>query len=168
MKKVRFMFASIWFALMLSSCAQPAPEETRLLLDFNVAHSVNPDDRDRPSPLVISIFELKSAETFQQADLFMLYERPVNELANDLVSKRRLRELVPGIDRTDNLLLSPDTRYIGVLAEFVHLQGAKARVLVPIQPKTTTHLPLDVVGTEIKQRKITPVEQEAELQPVQM
>lgn len=168
MKKIRVFTASLWLALMLSSCAQPAPEETRLLLDFKVAHRVNPDDRDRPSPLVISIFELKANETFQQADLFTLYERPAAELANDLVSKRRLRELVPGIDRVDNLLLSPDTRYVGVLAEFVHLQGAKATLLVPVEPKTTTHLPLDVVGTEIKQRKITETEPEAELQPVQM
>ncbi|HET8708618.1 MAG TPA: type VI secretion system lipoprotein TssJ [Pseudomonadales bacterium] len=163
----RFTFLLL-ASFVLTACSQPVPEEPQLSLQFTVAQNINPDDRTRPSPLVISLFELRSPDAFQQADLYSLYERPVEQLGADLVSKRRLRELVPGIDRTDHFSLQRETRYIGVLAEFVHYQQAKARIIVPVSSKMDNTLQINLAGTTLTLVQHENKKVETELQPVRM
>ncbi len=158
-------------AIFLSACSQPLPEETHVVLEFKVAQNINPDDRQRPSPLVISVFELKTPDTFQQSDFFSLYEHPAEQLSADLVSKRKLRELVPGIDRTDNFNLNSDTRYVGILAEFAQYQQAKARLIVPVKQKIANRVVVELSGTELKwvhEAEKEKTQEGAELQPVRL
>lgn len=164
-KRVSF-FLFVW--LFLPACSQALPEDTLLSLVFHVGQNINPDDKQRPSPLVISLFELKAADAFQQSDFYSLYEHSSEQLSTDLISKRRLRELVPGIDRTDQFILNKDTKYVGVLAEFVHFQQAKARLIVPIKQKADNSFIIELSGTDLKRIMPAVEPKAAELQPVRM
>lgn len=108
--------------------------DTDLNLDFKVASNINPDSKQVPSPLFVRLYELKSTTQFERANFFDLYERDKEVLGEDMISKKRLKRLKPGEDREDEYVLSKETRYVGLFAEFSQYKSAKFKVIIPIDP----------------------------------
>lgn len=92
---------------------------------------VNPDSRKRPSPVVVRVFELKTSTLFEQADFVSLFEKEQAVLGAELVSREEF-VLRPGETKPINKPLSPDTKFIGVMAAFRELERARWRVIVPV------------------------------------
>jgi type VI secretion system protein VasD len=119
-------------ALLLGACAS-APKPTEIEGSVSAAANVNPSVSQRPSPLVIRLYELKTASAFNNADFVSLYQRDQAELGGDLVAREEV-VLNPGESRPIRRVAAPETRFIGVLAGYRDLDRAKWRTVVPVQP----------------------------------
>lgn len=120
--------------------------DTDLKLNFVVESDINPDEGDKPSPLFVRIYELKSEKLFEKADFIEIYERDKEVLGADFISKQELKRLTPGESRTERFVISEDARYVAIFAEFFQYQSAKPKVIFPV---TTNNVFRDSVTIKV-------------------
>lgn len=116
--------------------------DTDLTLSFKVDSDINPDENRIPSPLFVRMYELKSPKLFKKANFIDIYEQDKEILGADFVNVQKLKRLKPGEDRENSFVLSKDTRYVGLYAEFLNYKNARYKLIVPV----VQH---DVIGTTI-------------------
>ncbi len=142
---------------MLTGCASKPPLEvllppskTTLVSTAIVGANANPDSRKRPSPVVVRIYELKSAALFESTDFVTLFDKDQAALGSELISRDEAT-LRPNDVKAINKTLSPDAKYIGVVAAFRELERARWRMVVPIVPgkKNVVKIRLDDVNVSI-------------------
>lgn len=129
----RFLLLSL--LALLGGCAianSVADPETTLRIE--PAINVNPDIKDRPSPLTIRIFELEARHSFRAADFFKLYDEPEQTLGAALVVSEDIA-VRPGRVYEHRMSLNKETRYIGVLAAFRDIQNARWRLVFEADPR---------------------------------
>ncbi|AFU98088.2 type VI secretion system lipoprotein TssJ [Simiduia agarivorans] len=147
---------SLITVLIVSGCQ--TTRET-LNLDTNAevhlyaGEHINPDQDSRASPLVIRLFKLADDRQFGREDFLNLYENAENRLGKDLLDTIVLKELAPGEHRVENLSLTPEVAYIGVLAEFVQYQDASAVTIFPITAHTSNEIHLQIEKLALKAGK---------------
>jgi type VI secretion system protein VasD len=124
--------AALAAALLLAACAG-APKPASVTGTVQASAEVNPSASNRPSPLLVRIYELKSAAGFNSADFMSLYQRDQAQLAADMIAKEEF-VLAPGETKTFAKTLAPDTRFIGVVAAYRDIEHAKWRSVVAVQP----------------------------------
>ena len=126
--------------------------DTDLTLYLKVDADINPDDKKRPSPLFVRLYELKTKKMFSRADFIGLYERDKEVLGADFVAKQELKRLLPGVSREEKFVLNKDTRYIALYAEFLDYKNAKYKVIVPVVANNViaTSITVEVSGSELK------------------
>jgi type VI secretion system protein VasD len=117
---------------VLAACAS-APKPTEITGTMQASANVNPSVSKRPSPLLVRVYELKTATAFNNADFVSLYQRDQAELGAEMVGREEMI-LNPGESRPITKIATPETRFIGVLAGYRDLDHAKWRSVVPIQP----------------------------------
>ncbi|MDN3640216.1 type VI secretion system lipoprotein TssJ [Simiduia curdlanivorans] len=150
--------------LLLSAAVILGCQTTRRTLNFDTtanlhlhaAGKINPDQDNRSSPLVIRIFKLADARQFGREDFLNLYEDADNRLGKDLIDTIILKELAPGETRIEKISLTPEVKYLGILAEFVQYQDAEAIALVEIIDHKTNDIYLEIKGAEIDASKQKP------------
>lgn len=125
-------FMAAWAVMTVAGCAS-APKPTKVSGSVEASPTINPSASQRPSPLMLRVYELKSPTAFNAADFMSLYQKDQAELAADLVAREELT-LAPGETRPLSKMLSPDTRYIGVVAAFRDLEHAHWRSIAVIEP----------------------------------
>lgn len=125
--------AALCVAGVLSACAGGLPKPAQVSGTIQASAQVNPSASKRPSPLLVRIYELKSAAAFNNADFMSLYQRDQAELSTDLLGKDEF-VLAPGESKPYAKTLSPDTRFLGVMAAYRNLEHAKWRSVVAVQP----------------------------------
>lgn len=108
--------------------------DTDLHLTFKTDADINPDDKKRPSPLFLRMYELKATKQFDKANFIDLFERDSEVLGADLVGKQTLKRLKPGDERTDKFVLKPETRFVALFAEYLQYKDAKFKIVIPIAP----------------------------------
>jgi len=147
--------AVVALAALLASCfggkpvappAAPPPSASRLKATIDVADSVNPDARGRPSPIVVKVYELKAPTTFNGADFFSLFERDRETLGGDLVAVEEI-QLLPGEKRAYERVLQAGTRNFGVLAAFRAVETAQWRATLPIEANRSNRVLIKLEGT---------------------
>lgn len=106
--------------------------DTDLTLVLRVDSDINPDDKRKPSPLYIRLYELKATKMLRNADFLGLYERDTEVLGADFVAKQELKRILPGGNRMDSFVLHKETRYIALYAEFLDYKAAKYIVIAPV------------------------------------
>jgi len=96
-----------------SSPPKPPPPKPPLLLAINIVASaqLNPDARMRPSPVVVRVYELKSAAQFNSADFLSLYDKDQSVLGGDVVTREEF-VLRPGEKKAINKQLPTETKFI--------------------------------------------------------
>ncbi|VAW91007.1 hypothetical protein MNBD_GAMMA23-2123 [hydrothermal vent metagenome] len=126
--------------------------DTDLTLNLKVDADINPDDKKRPSPLFVRLYELKTNKMFNRADFIGLYERDKEVLGADLVAKQELKRLVPGVSREEKFVLNKETRYIALYAEFLNYKKAKYKIIVPVVSNNViaTSITVAVSGSKLK------------------
>lgn len=124
--------AALGIALLLSACAGP-PKPASVTGTIQASAQINPSASKRPSPLLVRIYELKSAAGFNAADFMSLYQRDQAELAADLLAKEEF-VLSPGETKTFAKTLAPDTRFLGIVAAYRDIEHAKWRTVVAVEP----------------------------------
>ncbi|HMD73040.1 MAG TPA: type VI secretion system lipoprotein TssJ [Steroidobacteraceae bacterium] len=128
-------FRAMPIALVLAACTMfaacasaPKPQPVNVKLNIVVSADVNPDAQNRPSPIVVRIYQLKDDAAFKDADFFALYDKEEATLAASLGSRAEY-ELAPGESRSVDYSVSPDTRFIGVIAAYRNIRDAQWRAL---------------------------------------
>lgn len=118
--------------VLLGAGCSSAPKVASLSGSIQAAADLNPSVSQRPSPLLLRVYELKTAAGFNQADFMALYQSDTATLGADMVSREEFT-LQPGETRPYNKLLGPETRFLAVFAGFRNLEKARWRVAVPVE-----------------------------------
>ncbi|HEY0857656.1 MAG TPA: type VI secretion system lipoprotein TssJ [Albitalea sp.] len=146
--------AAIVAALVIvAGCSSP-PKPTTVSASLQAGAGVNPDLRRRASPIVVRVYELKSAAAFDGADFVSLYERDQATLAAEMGAREEFI-LRPGETRQWDKTTAPDTKFIGVMAAFRDIERARWKSIVAIKPnvKNTLAIRADDIGIEAKAAK---------------
>lgn len=123
-------------AILLGGCGT---KPTIMVGSITTAEDVNPDRRNRASPVTVRIYELKTPAVFEHADFFSLWDRESETLGGDLLGRDEI-QLMPGETRQLKQTLQADTRHIAVIAAFRDLERAQWRITAPIVPNRTQAL----------------------------
>ncbi|GGP73081.1 type VI secretion system lipoprotein TssJ [Shewanella ulleungensis] len=102
-------------------------------ITFNASADVNPDINNRPSPVVVKIFELSSRTIFDTQDFFTLDESAESVLGPDLIRKDEL-ELQPSEIREYSMSLGNNTRFVGVIVAYRDIDSSRWRSVVSVDP----------------------------------
>ncbi len=110
--------------------APPAPAPM-LRVDVSAAANANATASAKGLPIVVRLYELKSAGGFRGADFFSLYDREAEVLGGDLIARDELT-LAPGQSQQISRPLGPDARYFGVVGAYRDIDRAQWRQVVPL------------------------------------
>ncbi len=119
--------------LILFSCAS-APKQRLLEGGIYTSSDLNPDRNDRPSPVVLRVYQLNSKDDFVNADFFSLYDDAQALLSKALISVEE-RELLPGAHYEYDLELDPKTEYVGIVVAFKEIDKAKWHSVAQVPEK---------------------------------
>ena len=129
----RAWMLACWLGLAAVGCSSaPKVLPTVVVGAIEASAQLNPTAGKRPSPIQLRIYELKSAAAFGSADFMSLFQGDQATLGAEMVGREELT-LKPGETRPFNKTLSPETRFIGVVAVYRDLERATWRTLVPVQ-----------------------------------
>lgn len=137
---VWMLAAVLGLGLGLTSCAKVNGTgktiglDTDLKLVIQADTDINPDANNRPSPVYVRMYELKSPIAFHQADFMALFNKDKALLEADFVKRQELKIFVPGDKRESHYVLTPGTRYVALFAEFFQYQNANYKVIFPVTP----------------------------------
>ena len=152
--KISVRFALTLFLIFtVASCAT-----TRKALDFDTAlnltvsasKDVNPTSSGHPAPIVLEVIKLRDDRQFKNEDFINLFEDPKGRLGNDLIEITKLKELAPGERRKEKITLTPEVKYVGILAEFIQYDQAKAKLVIPIEAYSTNSADVRVERLNIR------------------
>ena len=131
----------ICLAVILAACGK---SPTLISAALQATTSINPDARNRPSPVVIRVYELKTPAAFESADFFSLFDKDQATLGADMVVREEFT-MRPGDSKNINRELKPDTRFIAVFAGFREVEKSTWRAVIPltIGQKNTVQISLD-------------------------
>lgn len=130
----------------VAGCAKPPPPPpppTVVKLTITAHADANPDARGRASPIVLRVYELKSAAVFNQADFFSLWDREKETFGPDLVARDEV-QLRPGESKTIDRTVDADARQVAVVAAFRDLERAAWRTAVELKAHRINALSVDV------------------------
>jgi type VI secretion system protein VasD len=130
---------AIALVMLLSACSTGSSKvggmlnlDTDLELTFQVDADLNPDDGGKPAPVFIRLYELKSTKLFDKAGFIELFERDQEVLGADFAGKVVLKPFRPGGNRVEKLVLGPETKFVGLYAEFLRYKNAKYKAVIPV------------------------------------
>lgn len=110
---------------------QVRPQPVPVKGTITAAADLNPSATQRPSPLVLRIYELRSDAAFSKADFIALYQSEQATLGPDLVLKDEF-VVSPGETRPYERTLSIETRYLAVFGAYRNVERAVWRVITAV------------------------------------
>ncbi|MDP2370835.1 type VI secretion system lipoprotein TssJ [Rhodoferax sp.] len=134
-------------AVSLTGCASK-PVVSQIKLSLAAGSDVNPDARNRPSPITVRVYALKSAAAFEAADFFSLFEKDAAILGADLVQREELL-MRPGDSKPLEMKLPPEAKALAVFAAFRDLDRARWRAVRVIEVGKEASLQIKVVARQI-------------------
>ena len=127
-------------ALLLAACASTAKRvPVPYAISFTADAQVNPDTNGRPSPIQITVYELKSASTFKARDYFALQSNPQAALGAELLNTDQII-LQPGQTEVIKHAGSVDAGAIGIVASYRDLEDSRWRLTVPLPEAKNTNI----------------------------
>jgi type VI secretion system protein VasD len=149
----------VMLPLSISGCALlgTGPDPTELEVTIEASPNLNPNAEGRPSPIVVRFYELSSADVFETADFFTLYDNEMATLGK-FIQFRDEMTINPGQKTSFEQDAKPETRYVGIVAAYRDLDNARWRGVLKVTPhektKIVIHLgSLSVSVTEIKPKR---------------
>jgi type VI secretion system protein VasD len=128
-----FALTGLTVVLTLEGCSSPPkPAVTTVNGSIQGSAQLNPNVNQRPAPLQLRVYELKTAAAFGNADFMALYQNDQATLGADLVAREEMM-LQPGESKPIRKSVGPDTKFIGVVGAYRNLEKATWRVVVPVQ-----------------------------------
>lgn len=125
-------FAVVLAVAGCSSAPKPTPP-TSVAGAITGTANLNPTVAKQARPVILRIYELKSAAAFGTADFMSLYQGDQAALSTEMVSREEMT-LRPGESKPYVKVLSPDTKFIGVMAAYRDLERATWRSIAAVQP----------------------------------
>lgn len=132
--------------LALAACGGPPPPT---MVELTMAASADANAiQNVPSPVVVRVYQLKSPAAFEEADYFQLDKSESEVLGDDLLGKDEYF-ISPGASQTVVSEVSPDTRYLGVVAAFYNIDAATWRGTVAVPPNKTTAVTANIAAASV-------------------
>lgn len=131
------------FIALVAGCGAAPPKPTIVQGSVEAAGDINPDRRNRASPVTVRIYELKTVAVFERADFFSLWDGEAGTLAADLLGRDEI-QLLPGEHKQFERTLQPDTRHVAVVAAFRDLERAQWRASTTVIPNRTQTLTISL------------------------
>jgi type VI secretion system protein VasD len=131
--------------------AAPAPAAARpgaLAINIAASAGINPNANNRPSPVVVRLYELKASAQFESADFLSLFDKDQATLGADVVTRDEF-VLAPGEKKAIAKPLSADTKFIGVLAAFRDLERARWRAVAAVLPNKNNVIAINLDGISV-------------------
>ena len=141
LRQLSYLLVCMLIMIGISACASSPMSlfPTKVKAQVLASHELNPDFNNRPSPVVVRIYELNSAATFNSAEFFQLYDEEAATLGGELIARQEF-EISPGEGR--ELIFKPqeNTRVFGVLAAFRNVDQAIWRATAELDLNSTNTL----------------------------
>lgn len=118
-------------AALFTACAG-APKPATVDGSIVAAQDLNPSVSNRPSPMLLRIYELRSPTAFNQAVFMSLYQDDRATLAADLVAREEIT-LQPGQTLPYRKQLNLETRFVGVVGLYRDLERSTWRAITSVQ-----------------------------------
>lgn len=134
------MLASLAGALaVLAGCggsplAPSPPQPFAATLTVQASVEVNPDAAGRASPVFLRLYQLKDAGAFSNASYDALQSQEAATLGDSVIAREEL-PLAPGASQELQLKIEPQTRFIGVIADFRDIPNARWRAVTTAPEK---------------------------------
>lgn len=113
-KKMRSSLLSLFVLSFFTACSN---SQTQLELVLKAKEELNKDVDGRSSPLMITFYELESAEKFSKSDYWTLIEKSGENLQNDLISQTK-HIILTNQKQTFRIAFNEKAKYIGILCNF--------------------------------------------------
>jgi type VI secretion system protein VasD len=110
---------------------QVRPQPVPVSGTISAAADLNPSATQRPSPLVLRIYELRSDTAFTKADFIALYQNEQGTIGPDLVLKDEFM-VQPGESRPYQRTLSIETRWLAVFGAYRNVERAVWRAIAAV------------------------------------
>jgi type VI secretion system protein VasD len=129
--------ALVLLLLSLGACGMfgakgpPPRQPVNVTGSLQAASDLNPSITQRPSPLTLRIYELKSSVAFDQADFMTLYRSDQAALGADVLAREEVT-LQPGENKPYNKLLNAETRFIAVFGAYRNLEKSTWRAIAAV------------------------------------
>lgn len=95
------------------------------------APDLNPDARNRPSPLMVRIYALRSDAAVRQADFVSIATAEQAVLGNDLAMKVEF-VVAPGQSQTFERTVGADVRWVAAIGLYRQTEKAEWRAVMPV------------------------------------
>ena len=118
-------------AALLAAAPADAAKKLKVKAVATASTELNPDYQGRPSPVNIIVFQLASADAFQNADFFSLFEADSPVLGGDMLGRTQIL-LKPGEEREWVAEFDKETRYVGVIAAYRDIENAQWRGMMEL------------------------------------
>lgn len=134
------LWAALLSSLLLAACAATA---SRLAVPYAVtlvaAQDVNSGGRYGPSPIKVTVYELRSTNAFELTDFFALQKDAQAALGDQLLNVRSVI-LRPG--QTERITSPSDVEAtaIGIVAAYRDLDGSQWRLTLPLPESRKTNI----------------------------
>lgn len=129
----------------------PPPPDPHRTLQIEAALDVNPDLYGRPSPVVLTLYQLSDAKAFLAADPASLMDAPPS---NPDWLKHDSFQLRPGEHLTRRFVPEPGVRLFGAVAQYRDLDNAQWRTVEVFQAQTPEALQIDLERARVSIRLI--------------
>jgi type VI secretion system protein VasD len=117
-------------------------------INVSALDKANPDQKGRPSPVVVRVYELKTTAAFDSADFFTLYGKDQATLGGDLNAKNEFL-LKPGDSRSVEQVVQPGTKFVAVVAAYRDIERSRWRATAPVPPNQTTVLDVRIDAADV-------------------
>jgi type VI secretion system VasD/TssJ family lipoprotein len=116
-----------WLLIWLSSCAS-GPKQ--LMINIQGTQEMN-----NRKACVIYVYLLKTDTNFLSTTSLSFWQQESEPFSDDIIAKRRY-QLVPGDTKTEGLMLTDETNFIGAVADFNDPDKEGWRRVLPIDKNT--------------------------------
>jgi len=140
----KFAAMILTVAFLLAGCARDkAPDPSPVMLELAASTAANPDRNDRPSPILVRIYELRSPGAFETADFFAMLEQDQAVLGGEMVNSWEF-QLDPGESTMLDATFQASSGFIGVFAAYRDIEQAQWRAVSPIRAGRENELAVNV------------------------
>jgi type VI secretion system protein VasD len=133
-QKIIIVFLILLSTALLTGCSvlpNAMLPTHRLILSAQTDRLLNPDEQGRAGPLVVSLIQLKTADTFQSAEFDAVYKDPKTVLAADFVALSQIT-LQPNTTGVITLNVLKDVKFIGVIGVYQNPALVSWRYVIPV------------------------------------
>lgn len=119
--------------VFLAACSTTPSARVPIGVSASVAagQRLNPDQRGRPSPVLVRLYELKDGAGFMNADFLALFERDQSTLGADLIHREEYL-MKPGESRTWVRKADLEARALAVFVAYRDLEHSEWRASVSL------------------------------------
>lgn len=133
MRRIRPLTLAMLGAFALASaCATPeVPAPVSTTVGISAGSAINPYN-EASNPVVLRLYQLSNRTAFEEAGFWEVFNGGSENLAGVMLSVQSIGPIYPAENRVVPFDLLPETRFLGVFAEFADFESQRYSALTSI------------------------------------